>query len=90
VSPPCVLVARYVKVVWVGWGGGFRQELVLELRQILGSCPLGPQLFAACSSSLQGLTTTVDDHLLIIGDAAGHIDPLTGEQPISQGPGPAG
>jgi flavin-dependent dehydrogenase len=27
----------------------------------------------------QGLTTTVDDHLLIIGDAAGHIDPLTGE-----------
>ena len=29
--------------------------------------------------TLQGLTTTVDDHLLIIGDAAGHIDPLTGE-----------
>ena len=29
--------------------------------------------------SLQGLTTTVDDHMLIIGDAAGHIDPLTGE-----------
>lgn len=27
----------------------------------------------------QGLTTTYDDHLLIIGDAAGHIDPLTGE-----------
>ncbi len=27
----------------------------------------------------QGLTTTVDHHLLIIGDAAGHIDPLTGE-----------
>jgi hypothetical protein len=27
----------------------------------------------------QGLTTTVDDHMLIIGDAAGHIDPLTGE-----------
>ncbi len=26
----------------------------------------------------QGLTTTYDDHLLIIGDAAGHIDPLTG------------
>ena len=26
-----------------------------------------------------GLTTTHDDHLLIIGDAAGHIDPLTGE-----------
>lgn len=27
----------------------------------------------------QGLTTTFDDHLMIIGDAAGHIDPLTGE-----------
>ena len=27
----------------------------------------------------QGLRTTHDDHLLIIGDAAGHIDPLTGE-----------
>lgn len=26
----------------------------------------------------QGLTTSYDDHLLIIGDAAGHIDPLTG------------
>lgn len=27
----------------------------------------------------QGVPTTYDDHLLIIGDAAGHIDPLTGE-----------
>ena len=27
----------------------------------------------------QGLKTTFDNHLLIIGDAAGHIDPLTGE-----------
>lgn len=27
----------------------------------------------------QGLKTTYDDHLVIIGDAAGHIDPLTGE-----------
>lgn len=27
----------------------------------------------------QGLKTSFDDHLLIIGDAAGHIDPLTGE-----------
>ena len=27
----------------------------------------------------QGLRTSFDDHLLIIGDAAGHIDPLTGE-----------
>ena len=27
----------------------------------------------------QGLRTTYDDHLVIIGDAAGHIDPLTGE-----------
>jgi hypothetical protein len=26
----------------------------------------------------QGLKATHDDHLLIIGDAAGHIDPLTG------------
>lgn len=26
----------------------------------------------------QGLTTSFDDHVLIIGDAAGHIDPLTG------------
>eukprot|EP00891_Asterochloris_glomerata_P007795 jgi/Astpho2/7795/Aster-06086 len=27
----------------------------------------------------QGLLTTHDDHLIIVGDAAGHIDPLTGE-----------
>lgn len=27
----------------------------------------------------QGLRTTHDDHLIIVGDAAGHIDPLTGE-----------
>ncbi|EFJ46118.1 hypothetical protein VOLCADRAFT_82001 [Volvox carteri f. nagariensis] len=27
----------------------------------------------------QGLKTSFDDHLLIIGDAAGHIDPYTGE-----------
>lgn len=27
----------------------------------------------------QGLKSSYDDHLLIIGDAAGHIDPLTGE-----------
>lgn len=27
----------------------------------------------------QGLLRTIDDHLLIVGDAAGHIDPLTGE-----------
>ncbi|GLI68448.1 hypothetical protein VaNZ11_012869 [Volvox africanus] len=27
----------------------------------------------------QGLKTSYDDHLLIIGDAAGHIDPYTGE-----------
>lgn len=26
-----------------------------------------------------GLTTTYDDHLIIVGDAAGFIDPLTGE-----------
>ena len=26
----------------------------------------------------QGLSTTHGDHLMIIGDAAGHIDPLTG------------
>lgn len=26
----------------------------------------------------QGVLSTVDDHLLIVGDAAGHIDPLTG------------
>lgn len=28
---------------------------------------------------VQGVPRTYDDHLLIIGDAAGHIDPLTGE-----------
>lgn len=27
----------------------------------------------------QGVLGTVDDHLVIVGDAAGHIDPLTGE-----------
>lgn len=34
---------------------------------------------AALRLGSQGLTTSFDDHLLIIGDAAGHIDPLTGE-----------
>jgi hypothetical protein len=33
----------------------------------------------------QGLNATHDDHLLIIGDAAGHIDPLTGEWKQQQG-----
>ena len=28
---------------------------------------------------VQGVPRSYDDHLLIIGDAAGHIDPLTGE-----------
>jgi menaquinone-9 beta-reductase len=27
----------------------------------------------------QGIRTSYDDHLVIVGDAAGHIDPLTGE-----------
>lgn len=34
---------------------------------------------AALRLGSQGLSTSFDDHLLIIGDAAGHIDPLTGE-----------
>ena len=34
---------------------------------------------AALRLGSQGLTTSYDDHVLIIGDAAGHIDPLTGE-----------
>ena len=34
---------------------------------------------AALRLGSQGLRTSYDDHLLIIGDAAGHIDPLTGE-----------
>jgi len=34
---------------------------------------------AALRLGSQGLTTSFDNHLLIIGDAAGHIDPLTGE-----------
>lgn len=33
----------------------------------------------------QGLTTSYDDHLLIIGDAAGHIDPLTGALLVGAG-----
>ena len=49
------------------------------------SAALGPNAkmermrVAALRLAGQGLTTTFDDHLLIIGDAAGHIDPLTGE-----------
>ena len=34
---------------------------------------------AALRLGSQGLRTSFDNHLLIIGDAAGHIDPLTGE-----------
>lgn len=49
------------------------------------SAALGPNAklermrVAALRLGGQGLKTTYDDHLLIIGDAAGHIDPLTGE-----------
>ena len=34
---------------------------------------------AALRLGSQGVPRSFDDHLLIIGDAAGHIDPLTGE-----------
>ena len=34
---------------------------------------------AALRLGAQGVPVSYDDHLLIIGDAAGHIDPLTGE-----------
>lgn len=34
---------------------------------------------AALRLGAQGVPLSYDDHLLIIGDAAGHIDPLTGE-----------
>lgn len=30
---------------------------------------------------IAGITTTYDDHLIIVGDAAGFIDPLTGARP---------
>lgn len=49
------------------------------------SASLGPKAkiermrAAALRLGGQGLKTSFDDHLLIIGDAAGHIDPLTGE-----------
>ena len=49
------------------------------------SAALGPKAkvermrAAALRLGSQGLSTSYDDHLLIIGDAAGHIDPLTGE-----------
>lgn len=49
------------------------------------SAALGPKAkiermrAAALRLGSQGLSTSFDDHLLIIGDAAGHIDPLTGE-----------
>ena len=49
------------------------------------SAALGPKAkiermrAAALRLGSQGLKTSYDDHLLIIGDAAGHIDPLTGE-----------
>jgi len=34
---------------------------------------------AALRLGCQGIKSTFDDHLLLVGDAAGHIDPLTGE-----------
>lgn len=34
--------------------------------------------FAAPPSCFAGLNTTYDDHVIILGDAAGFIDPLTG------------
>jgi flavin-dependent dehydrogenase len=44
---------------------------------------LGPnaklEKMKAGSLRLGGIPKSFDDHLLIIGDAAGHIDPLTGE-----------
>eukprot|EP01025_Chloroclados_australasicus_P014356 TRINITY_DN1671_c0_g1_i1.p1 TRINITY_DN1671_c0_g1~~TRINITY_DN1671_c0_g1_i1.p1 ORF type:complete len:510 (-),score=63.81 TRINITY_DN1671_c0_g1_i1:358-1845(-) len=38
-----------------------------------------PMRAASLRLGSQGLKTSYDDHLMIIGDAAGHIDPLTGE-----------
>jgi len=34
---------------------------------------------AALRLGSQGVPKSYDDHLIIVGDAAGHIDPLTGE-----------
>ena len=34
---------------------------------------------AALRLGSQGVPQSYDDHLIIVGDAAGHIDPLTGE-----------
>ena len=90
-------------------GGGLQESDLKRLHEgAIKSDPfistaLGPKAevermkAAALRLGGQGLRTTFDDHLLIIGDAAGHIDPLTGEgihtammaraQPRSQGPG---
>eukprot|EP00983_Pelagomonas_calceolata_P113085 1159951-Pelagomonas_calceolata.AAC.4 len=37
-----------------------------------------PKPAACLYVHVQGVPCTIDDHLLIVGDAAGHIDPLTG------------
>lgn len=57
---------------------------VLPTQDPFISAALGPNAklermrAAALRLGGQGLNATHDDHLLIIGDAAGHIDPLTG------------
>lgn len=58
--------------------------LLLPTQDPFISAALGPNAklermrAAALRLGGQGLNATHDDHLLIIGDAAGHIDPLTG------------
>jgi hypothetical protein len=49
---------------------------LLQRRAIARDCPT---LSLTLVWGPQGVPRTYDDHLLIIGDAAGHIDPLTGE-----------
>jgi len=74
-----------------GWCGNVRESDLARLhndaikRDPFISAALGPnadiERMKAASLRLggQGLNSTYDDHLLIVGDAAGHIDPLTGE-----------
>lgn len=63
-SPPPLNPARYDPFISAALGPNPKMERMRAASLRLGG---------------QGLKTTHDDHLIIVGDAAGHIDPLTGE-----------
>lgn len=60
------------------WKSGNTAQTTCHKLHVTGTNKLDRCTVHVCDAALQGVPSTVDDHLFIIGDAAGHIDPLTG------------